>query len=147
MLEEIAHNAWHIPILMVMVLVYGILLNFVLFRPVHGVTSERRRRIKEADDLSAHAHDALKTRFAEYELAILEAHRRATHLKEEARNEANRYRSEILTEVRTAMDKELAAAQGDLAASMAGVRGELNAAAPALAAELASKVLGREVAV
>ncbi len=145
MLEEIAKNAWHMPILMVMVLVYGILLNLVLFSPMRRVLTERKRRVKDSEDLSAQSRDALKSRYQDYEIAILEAHRRATHVKEEARNEANQYRSQILADVRAEMDKELSAAQDRLSANVAGVRDELKASAPALAAQLASKVLGREV--
>jgi len=146
-LQEIADNAWHIPILMAMVLVYGIVLNLVLFRPVRRLLEERRRRVKEASDLSAHSRDALKRRFEEYELAILEAHRRATHVKEEARNEANLYRTKVLTEVKAEMGGELAAAQSRLDAGVASVRADLEAATPSLARQLAAKVLGREVAV
>lgn len=147
MLQEIAHNAWHIPILMAMILVYGFLLNRALFKPIQQTLEERKRRVKEAGDLSAHSRDALKSRFQEYELAILEAHRRATHVKEDARNEAYRYRSQVLSEVKADMAKELAAAEAELDRSAEEVRRDLKAAAPGLAGMLASKILGREVAV
>lgn len=147
MLEEIAKNAWHIPILMALILVYGFLLNRVLFRPVQGVLEERRGRIREAGTLSEQSRAALKLRFEEYEQAVLEAHRRGTHIKEAARNQANEYRSKVLGEVKAEMDGEINKTEAVLQASMTGIRRELDAATPDLVKLIAAKILGREVAV
>lgn len=146
MLEEIVKNAWHIPILMAMILVYGFLLNRVLFRPVMAVLDERKKRIRDADSLSEESKETLKRRFQEYELAILEAHRRATQVKEAARSEAYEYRSKVLAEVKGEMDGELRAAEADLKSGTEKVRRELAATVPELARMMAEKVLGREVA-
>ena len=146
MLEEIVKNAWHIPILMAMILVYGFLLNRVFFRPVMAVLEERQKRIREADSLSEQSKETLKSRFQEYELAILEAHRRATQVKEAARGEAYEYRNKVLSEVKAEMDGELRAAESDLKSGTEKVRRELAATVPELARMMAEKVLGREVA-
>ena len=71
MLEEIVKNLWHIPILMAMILVYGFLLNRVLFRPVLRVLDDRKGRIREAGALSEQSRESLKQRFADYEQAVL----------------------------------------------------------------------------
>jgi F-type H+-transporting ATPase subunit b len=146
-LEEIVKNAWHIPILMVMILIYGFLLNRVFFRPVQQVLDERKRRVREAGDLSGQSRDALKSKYQEYELAILEAHRKATHIKEQARNEAYDYRNKVLAEVKAEADGELRKAEEALSSNSAEVRKELKAVAPELARQVAAKILGREVAV
>lgn len=147
MIEEIARNILHIPIIMAMVLLYGLLLNVALFRPIRRVMDERKRRIREAGDLSSQSRDQLKSRFREYELAVLEAHRKGTHIKEEARVEANAYRSKLLAEVKAEAAARLRSAEQEMALSVEGVRRDLQSWAPRLAGQMASKVLGREVAV
>ncbi len=146
MLEEIAKNAWHIPILMALILVYGFLLNLVLFRPVQRVLDERRGRIREAGTLSEQSRASLKQRFEEYEQAVLEAHRRGTHIKEAARGQAYDYRSKVLAEVKAEMDGEIKKTEAELSASMAVIKRELDATTPDLVKLMATKILGREVA-
>lgn len=146
MLEEIAKNAWHIPILMALILVYGFLLNRTLFRPVQRVLDERRGRIREAGTLSEQSRASLKQRFDEYEQAVLEAHRRGTQIKEAARSQAYDYRSKILAEVKAEMDGEIKQTEVELRASMAVIKRELDATTPDLVKLMATKILGREVA-
>ena len=146
MLEEIAKNAWHIPILMALILVYGFLLNRVLFRPIQRVLDERRGRIREAGTLSEQSRASLKQRFEEYEQAVLEAHRRGTHIKEAARGQAYDYRSKVLAEVKAEMDGEIKKTEAELSASMAVIKRELDATTPDLVKLMATKILGREVA-
>lgn len=145
MLEEIAKNLWHVPVIMALVLVYGFLLNRVLFRPVQRVLEERDQRVREAGTLSEQSRESLKRRFAEYEQAVLEAHRRGTHIKENARNQANEYRSKVLGEVKAEMDGEIKKTEASLKAGMDGIRKELDGTTPDLVKLMASKVLGREV--
>jgi F-type H+-transporting ATPase subunit b len=145
-LEEIAKNAWHIPILMALILVYGFLLNRVLFRPVQRVLDERRGRIREAGTLSEQSRASLKQRFEEYEQAVLEAHRRGTHIKEAARGQAYDYRSKVLAEVKAEMDGEIRKTESELRASMAVIKRELDETTPDLVKLMATKILGREVA-
>jgi len=145
MLEEIAKNAWHIPVIMAMILVYGFLLNRALFRPVQNVLDERKGRIVEAGTLSGQSRDALKQRFQEYEEAVLEAHRKGTHIKEDARNQGLEYRAKVLGEVKSEMDGEIRATESKLRASMDDIRRELDAATPDLVQEMAFKILGRKV--
>jgi len=145
-LEEIAKNAWHIPILMALILVYGFLLNRVLFRPVQRVLDERRGRIREAGTLSEQSRVSLKQRFEEYEQAVLEAHRRGTHIKEAARGQAYDYRSKVLAEVKAEMDGEIRKTESELRASMAVIKRELDETTPDLVKLMATKILGREVA-
>lgn len=145
MLEEIAKNAWHIPILMALILVYGFFLNRVLFRPVQRVLDERKGRIREAGTLSEQSRASLKQRFDEYEQAVLEAHRRGTHIKEAARGQAYDYRSKVLAEVKAEMDGEIRKTEAELRASMAVIKRELDETTPDLVKLMATKILGREV--
>lgn len=145
LIGQVVQNWWHIPVLMVLVLVYGFLLNRVLFRPVSQVLESRKRAVQEASGLSAHSRDELQRRFAEYERVVLEARRRATQVKEAARSEAYRYRTGLLDAVRTEVAAEVKRQQAALDLGREAARADLAARTRALASAMASKILGREV--
>ena len=145
MLEEIAKNLWHVPVIMVLILIYGFLLNRVLFRPVQRVMDDRDGRVREAGVLSEQSRESLKRRFEEYEQAVLEAHRRGTHIKEDARNKGNEYRSKVLGDVKAEMDAEIRGAEASLKAGMDSIKKDLDATTPDLVKLMTVKVLGREV--
>lgn len=145
LIGQIVQNWWHIPILMGMVLVYGFLLNLVLFRPVAGVLEARRKAVKEAGGLSERSRDELERKFAEYERVVLDARRKANQVKEAAREEAYAYRSSLLDQVREEVAAEARSGREELARGREAARAELASRTRALAAGMASKVLGREV--
>lgn len=145
LIGQIVQNWWHIPIIMAMVLVYGILLNRVLFKPVGGVLDARKKAVKEAGGLSALSRDELDRKFAEYEREVLEARRRANQVKETARAEAYAYRTGLLDQVRDEVVSETRARREELDRGREAARSELASRTAALAAQMASKVLGREV--
>lgn len=147
MLEQIATSWWHIPILMGMILVYGILLDLVLFKPLQAILAERKRRIEESSTLSVTSRETLQQRLNEYEQAVLEAHRRATRVKEEARNQATAHRAEVLAAVKDEVDRERRRKEADLKANVAQVKRALEGEIPAMARLLSQKILGREVSV
>jgi F0F1-type ATP synthase membrane subunit b/b' len=144
-LEQIINNWWHIPILMAMMLVYGWLLNKVFFRPIQTVMAERKKRIRESAMLSESSKESLKSRLQEYEQAVLEAHRRGTHIKEEARNKAYEYRSGVLGEVRSEIEGELRKSEDSLRKNVSDVKASLEKEVPSFARSIAKKILGREV--
>jgi F-type H+-transporting ATPase subunit b len=145
LIGQIVQNWWHIPILMALVLVYGILLNWVLFRPVTRVVEARRKAVREAGGLSERSRDELARKFAEYERVVLEARRRASQVKETARDEAYAYRSGLLDKVREEVSAEAKSRREELARAREVAREDLASQTAALAAGMASKVLGREV--
>ncbi len=130
---------------MAMMLVYGWLLNKVLFRPVQAVMAERKKRIRESALLSETSKESLKSRLKEYEQAVLEAHRRGTHIKEEARNKAYEYRAGVLNEVRSEIEAELKKSEESMRGNVADVKASLEKEVPGFARAIAQKVLGREV--
>jgi F0F1-type ATP synthase membrane subunit b/b' len=146
LLKEFVKIWWHIPAIMGLVFIYAFLLNRALFRPVQKVLRERKEQIRESDQLSQHSREELKRRFEEYERAVLEAHRKGTHLKEEARNQANAYRASILSQVKAEMDAEMAKADGILRGDLEGIQKEIQVQMPEFARSLVGKILGREVA-
>ncbi|MCI4398865.1 MAG: ATP synthase F0 subunit B [Acidobacteria bacterium] len=145
LIKQITDNWWHIPILMALVLVYGFLLNLVLFRPVSRIISKRREAVKEADNLAMRSKDELQQRFAKYEETLLDARRKGSQVKEAARREAYGYRAAVLEEVRAEASAKAHALEAELSADVARARRELAEGTRALALEMAAKVLGRQV--
>lgn len=145
LIGQVAQNWWHIPILMGMLVVYGLLLNIVLFQPVMRVLGAREKAVKEAGGISAHSRDELNRKFAEYERAVLEARRKASHVKESAREEAYAYRTQLLDEVRAEVSSEVKSKRTELDKARTTARAELKARTREMAAAMASKILGREV--
>jgi F-type H+-transporting ATPase subunit b len=130
---------------MALVLVYGFLLNLVLFRPVSRIISKRREAVKEADNLAMRSKDELQQRFAKYEETLLDARRKGSQVKEAARREAYGYRAAVLEEVRAEASAKAHALEAELSADVARARRELAEGTRALALEMAAKVLGRQV--
>jgi F-type H+-transporting ATPase subunit b len=146
LMAELTRNAWHIPIIMGMVLLYALLLNFALFRPVQRLLERREERGREAAALAESSRGDLERRFAEYESAVLDARRRGTRVKEAARGEVAARRDAMLEQVRTELRQEAAKAEAELAQDVGRARADIEAAAPDLARVAARKVLGREAA-
>jgi len=145
LIGQVVQNWWHIPVLVALVLVYGVLLNLVLFRPVSRVLESRKRAVREASGLSVHSRDELQRRFAEYERVVLEARRRASQVKEAAREEAYQYRATLLETVRGEVSTEVKSRRAELDRARETARASLRHQTPALAKAMASKVLDREV--
>ncbi len=145
LIKQITDNWWHIPILMALVLLYGLLLNRVLFRPVSRVLGQRRQAVKDAENLAVRSKDELNQRFSKYEESILEARRKGSHVKEAARREAYGYRTSVLEEVRAEATAKARVLEAELASDVAAARTELAAGTTSLALEMARKILGRQV--
>lgn len=143
MMEELVRNAWHIPVIMGMVLVYALLLDAFLFRPVSRVLAARRRRGEESSSLADSSREELERKFAEYEEAVLEARRRGTRVKEEARSEVAVRRESIIEAVRGELRDEMGKAEAELAVDVSKARADIEASAPALARLAADRILGR----
>ena len=146
MMEELIKNAWHIPILIGMVLAYAFLLNLALFRPVQRLLERRRERGREAAALAESSRGDLERRFAEYEGAVLDARRRGARVKEAARAELAARRDAMLEQIRAELRSEADEVEAQLAQDIARARDEIRSAAPQMARVAALKVLGREVA-
>ena len=145
LIKQITDNWWHIPVLMALVLLYGLLLNLVLFRPVGRILAKRRQAVKDAENLAFSSKDELQQRFARYEESILEARRKGSQIKEAARREAYGHRSAVLEEVRVEASVKAKALGAELVSDVTKARSELAAGTTALAVEMARKILGRQV--
>ena len=122
-----------------------LILKPVLFDPMLKLFEERERRIdgaklqaRKTDEQSAQALTA-------YETGMLAARTTANSERDRIRAEALKREAEILQAVRAATAKVIDEGKRAMMLETEKARAELEASAPDLARELATRVLGREV--
>jgi F-type H+-transporting ATPase subunit b len=124
---------------------FVIVLRPLLFDPLLRVFEEREKRTEgakaEAREMDAKAGDLL----TRYEAELEKVRREANQEREKLRKEAKDLEAKIMAEARAESARILDTGKARIAAEVEQMRKELAEAQPALAAEIASRVLGREV--
>lgn len=122
------------------------LLKPLLFDPLLRVFEERERQTdgakKLAREMDAEAGDLRKR----YEAELEKVRREAGVERERLRAETAKLEAKIMAEARAETARVLDAGKARIAAEVLELRGELERTKPELAAQIASKILGREVA-
>jgi F-type H+-transporting ATPase subunit b len=117
-----------------------------LFKPYLRMREERTKGIdgarQEAENLAAEA----SARRADYESKLAAARGRAYDEQSRIRAEATGYQREVTEKARAEAAKAVADAKAKVDSDVAAARAELTPKADALAANIAAKLLGREVA-
>ena len=124
---------------------FVILLKPLLFDPLLKVFEEREKRTEgakaEAREMDLRAAELL----TRYEGELEKIRREASREREELRAETAKLEARIMADARAEAAKILEAGKAKIATEMEELRRELDKQTPALAVEIASKVLGREV--
>ena len=124
---------------------FVVLLKPIVFDPMLRLFEEREKR---TDGVRKHAREmdekAAKF-FQKYESAMETVRREAAQERERLRAETAKLEARILEEAKAESQRILDEGQKTVTAEVARLRSELEAARPALAAQIASKLLGREV--
>jgi F-type H+-transporting ATPase subunit b len=124
---------------------FVIVLRPLLLDPLLRVFEEREKRTEgakqEARDMDERAGDLL----TRYEAELEKVRREANQERERLRKEAKDLEAKIMAEARAETARILDTGKARIAAEVEQMRQELKAAQPALASEIASRVLGREV--
>ncbi|HEY4117437.1 MAG TPA: ATP synthase F0 subunit B [Byssovorax sp.] len=125
--------------------VFILLLKPLLFDPLLRVFEERERRTegakKEARAMDREAADLL----ARYEAELDRVRREAGVERDRLRGEAAKLEANIMAEARAEAAQILDEGKARIAKQVGELRAELEAMKPALAAEIAGKLLEREV--
>ena len=121
------------------------LVNRYLILPIQGVLDERSSRIDGATQARLDQQEALRTGTERLEEALSDAARKAAALKAEKRQEAISAREARMAEARSRADEKLTQAVRTLGEDAEKARLELRSQAEVLAAELAGRLLGREL--
>ena len=122
------------------------ILRQTVFKPLGSILAERERSSAGAAEALDKALDSRKETLSEIDSRLTEARREAMAASDAARTAANARRVEILEAARQKARQKAADAQKSLDAEVAGAREQLRKDAHAMAAEIASRALGRKIA-
>jgi F-type H+-transporting ATPase subunit b len=122
-----------------------LILKPVLFDPMLKLFEERERRIDGAKLLARKTDEKSAEALTQYETEMNKARNSANADRDRIRAEGLKREAEILATVRTATSRAIDDGKRAVQAEGERARAALKAEAPALARELAARVLGREV--
>ena len=128
------------PFLAVMVVLHAI-----VYKPMLQYLEDREAATTGARDEATSLSQQADRKQAEYQARRAKARREVTDLKAAARSREKSARELRLAEVRAECEAELAAARSRIAGERELAARELDQAASALATQISSKVLGREL--
>lgn len=130
---------------LVLFVVLTIILKPVLFDPMLKLFEERERRIDGAKLLARKTDERSAAALTKYETEMNKARTSANVDRDRIRSEGLKKEQEILASVRAATTKTIDDGKRAVQAEGERARAALKAEAPALARDLATRVLGREV--
>jgi len=119
----------------------------MLLRPISEVTTERQRRLDDAETLWTTKNEVYRQSLKDLERRMEEAARRASRHRTEARQSALDQRQKRLDGAHAAAQERLNAALAELGQEADAASRELKGRARELAGLLASHLLEREIAV
>jgi F-type H+-transporting ATPase subunit b len=117
----------------------------LLFDPLLRVFEERERRTEGAKKAARKMDEKAGELLTRYEAELDKVRREASQERERLRADTAKIEAQIMNEARAETARILDSGKARIAAEVAELRSELERSQPALAAEVASKILGREV--
>ena len=147
-IKEGAVNVDFDATLLVQMVVFTLLviaLKPILFDPMLKLFAEREKRIEGAKLDARKTDEASAQALAKYENAMAKARAAAGLEREKLRAEGQKSENDILTGVRASTAKTLEEGRKVTSGDLTRVRGELGPQVKILAADLATRALGREV--
>lgn len=118
----------------------------LLFDPLLRVFEERERRTEGAKQEARAMDEKAGVLLSQYETELERVRHQAGLERERLRAETTKLEAQIMAEARAETGRILAAGKARIALEVEQLRAELEQKKPAMAAEIASRVLGREVA-
>jgi len=122
-----------------------VLLKPIVFDPMLRLFEERERRTEGVRKHAREMDEKAAAFFQKYEAAMETVRREAAQERERLRAETSKLEARILEEAKAESQRILDDGNKAIAVEVARLRSELSASRPALAAQIASKLLGREV--
>lgn len=130
----------------VLFLVLWVILSKVLFRPYLNLLEERERKTTGARHDSADLERQGERLRAQYEERIAQAHAAGTAAKAAIVQEARQRREQVIGQARQEAAATLAGVRREIESQMAQERRIVAGGVAAVAQQMASKILGRNVA-
>jgi F-type H+-transporting ATPase subunit b len=123
-----------------------LVLSPLLFKPVLRLLEERERRTEGARAEARNMQDRAENLLQRYQAKLEDVRRVAAEERERLRSESLRLESTILDDARAATAKFVQEGRVQIEREVGKIRHEMAAHSQAIAREIGSKVLGREVA-
>lgn len=124
---------------------YFVVRRFFL-EPVNRVLNERQQDLQSAEAVYEESMNRFHEATSEMEAKIQEARRRGVEVREARRQEAAKYRSELLDKTRGEAEAAAESAEADLKKDVETAREKIVRESDALARLAAEKILGRNIA-
>lgn len=121
---------------------FGVLYGF-LFKPLLAVFDEREKAIDGAKHAARDLEVSADEKFKKFEAEMKKVRVEANAERDRMHQDGLGLERELLAKSRTEADKALKDAEATLAREAAEVRNEMKTVVPALAGEIAAKILGR----
>jgi F-type H+-transporting ATPase subunit b len=131
---------------MVIFAVFVMVMKPLLFDPLMKLFEERERRTEGARVLARRMDERAGELLRRYESELDQVRRAATEERDKIRAEAQKLEAQILAEARADAAKIVDEGKKKLEAERQAIRGELRSRAAEIARDIASRVLGREIA-
>jgi F-type H+-transporting ATPase subunit b len=129
----------------ILFVVLGLIVNKVLFQPYLKLLDERERKTTGSQHDSSELEQESARLRAQYEEKISHAQSLAAAERERILQSAREQRERILSAARQEAEQTLAGRRQEIAAALVAERRLASAEAATIAADIASKVLGRKV--
>lgn len=130
---------------LVLFFVAFILLYALVFKPMMALFEAREEAIDGAQDEAKRLQAEVQSKQSEFDAEMSKVRSTATEERERLKAEGQKLETRLLEKVREETQKVMADAKERLDKEAGSARTQLNSATPALAREIASRVLGREV--
>ena len=143
---DIVRHFTHIPIVMGIAILYGILLYYGFFKPIRKILDERREKQDKSASLALKARDESDRQFAVYETRLAEARKEGVKIRENMRGEVLEYQAKLLDEVKKDISAKKVIRQKEFDIVAEKAEKELKAKIPGLARIIAEKILKRSIA-
>lgn len=130
---------------MILFTAFAVLMKDLIFDPLMKVFEERERRTAGAIEEARKMDEEAISLKQEYESRLEEIRREAATDREQQRARVKEVETELLDEARSAMASQLSTGMASLRKEVDAIRADLERQRAPLAAEIASKVLGRPV--
>ena len=126
-------------------LILLVILNFLLFRPVLRILDERERVVRESAELKENLGKLTGQSMEEYERKLLSAKQEAMGIRAAERSEAMSGFRNTVQEAKLAGAEELEAARRKIVSQADSTRETLMKDARVLAADIATRLVGRKL--
>ncbi len=124
---------------------FVVLMKDLIFDPLLKVFDERERRTAGAIDDARELDDKAIALKGEYDQRLEEVRRDAAVDRDRVRAKLNQLEDELAGSARTAVSEQLGTGLAAIQREVGTIRKDLEGQRPALASQIASRVLGREV--